>query len=92
MEKTPFRLLAKVFLTVGGLLAAFLLIYLIYMNATVEIPLQWRGHRNAYSMEILLYSILTLAKQEPVGLVLLLVTQALLLLGLLFCHLSKKNS
>lgn len=40
MEKTPFRLLAKVFLTVGGLLAAFLLIY---MNATVEIPLQWRG-------------------------------------------------
>ena len=51
MKKTPFRLLAKVFLTVGGLLAAFLLIY---MNATVEIPLQWRGHRNAYSMEILL--------------------------------------
>lgn len=50
------------------------------------------GHRNAYSMEILLYSILTLAKQEPVGLVLLLVTLALLLLGLLFCHLSKKSS
>ena len=90
MEKGPFcRLLSKVFLTVGGLLAAFLLIY---MNATVEIPLQWRGHRNAYSMEILLYSILTLAKQEPVGLVLLLVTLALLLLGLLFCHLSKKSS
>ena len=89
MEKTPFRLLAKVFLTVGGLLAAFLLIY---MNATVEIPLQWRGYRNVYSIEILLYSILTLAKQEPVGLVLLLVTLALLLLGLLFCHLSKKNS
>ena len=40
MKKTPFRLLAKVFLTVGGLLAAFLLIY---MNATVEIPLQWRN-------------------------------------------------
>ena len=90
MEKGPFfRLLAKVFLTVGGLLAAFLLIY---MNATVEIPLQWRGHPNAYSMEILLYSILTLAKQEPVGLVLLLVTLALLLLGLLFYHLSKKSS
>ena len=90
MEKGPFcRLLAKVFLTTGALLAAFLLIY---MNATVEIPLQWRGHRNTYSMEILLYSILTLAKQEPVGLVLLLVTLTLLLLGLLFCHLSKKNS
>ena len=88
MEKTPFRLLAKIFLTTGGLLAAFLLIY---MNATVEIPLQWRGHRNAYGMEILLYSILTLAKREPVGLV-LLVTLALLLLGLLFLHLSKKNS
>ena len=88
MEKTPFRLLAKVFLTVGGLLAAFLLIY---MNATVEIPLQWRGYRNVYSIEILLYSILTLAKREPVGLV-LLVTLTLLLLGLLFYHLSKKNS
>ena len=90
MEKGPFcRLLAKVFLTVGGLLAAFLLIY---MNATIEVPQQWQGHRNAYSIEILLYSILTLAKREPVGLVLLLVTLALLLLGLLFCHLSKKNS
>lgn len=89
MKKTPFRLLAKVFLTVGGLLAAFLLIY---MNATVEIPLQWRGYRNVYSIEILLYSILTLAKREPVGLVLLLVTLTLLLLGLLFCHLSKKSS
>ena len=41
---------------------------------------------------ILLYSILTLAKREPVGLVLLLVTLTLLLLGLLFCHLSKKSS
>ena len=90
MEKGPFcRLLAKVFLTTGALLAAFLLIY---MNATIEVPPQWQGHRNAYSIEILLYSILTLAKREPVGLVLLLVTLALLLLGLLFCHLSKKNS
>ena len=90
MEKGPFcRLLAKVFLTVGGLLAAFLLIY---MNATIEVPPQWQGHRNAYSIEILLYSILTLAKREPVGLVLLLVTLALLLLGGLFLHLSKKSS
>ena len=90
MGKGPFyRLMAKVFLAVGGLLAGFLLIY---MNATVEIPLRWQRHPNAYSMEILLYSILTLAKQEPVGLVLLLVTLALLLLGLLFYHLSKKSS
>ena len=90
MEKTPFfQLLAKVFLTTGALLAAFLLLY---MNAAVEIPLQWQGHRNAYSIEILLYSILTLAKREPVGLVLLLVTLTLLLLGLLFYHLSKKSS
>ena len=88
-KKGPFRLLAKVFLTVGGLLAAFLLIY---MNATIEVPPQWRGYRNAYSIEILLYSILTLAKREPVGLVLLLVTLALLLLGGLFLHLSKKSS
>ncbi len=90
MEKGPFcRLLAKVFLTTGALLAAFLLIY---MNATIEVPPQWRGYRKVYSIAILLYSILTLAKQEPVGLVLLLVTLSLLLLGLLFCHLSKKNS
>ncbi len=90
MEKGPFcRLLAKVFLTTGALLAAFLLIY---MNATIEVPPQWQGHRNAYSIEILLYSILTLAKREPVGLVLLLVTLTLLLLGLLFYHLSKKSS
>ena len=88
-KKTPFCLLAKVFLTTGALLAAFLLIY---MNATIEVPPQWQGHRNAYSIEILLYSILTLAKREPVGLVLLLVTLTLLLLGLLFYHLSKKSS
>ena len=90
MEKGPFcRLLAKVFLTTGALLAAFLLIY---MNATIEVPPQWQGYRNVYSIEILLYSILTLAKREPVGLVLLLVTLTLLLLGLLFYHLSKKSS
>ena len=90
MEKSPFyRLLAKIFLTTGGLLAAFLLIY---MNATVEVPPQWRGYRNAYSIEILLYSILTLAKREPVGLVLLLVTLALLLLGGLFYHLSNRSA
>ena len=88
MEKGPFcRLLSKVFLTVGGLLAAFLLIY---MNATIEPPSRWLNGKNYIA--ILLYSVLTLAKREPVGLVLLLVTLALLLLGLLFCHLSKKNS
>ena len=88
MEKGPFcRLLAKVFLTTGALLAAFLLIY---MNATIEPPSRWLNSKNYIA--ILLYSILTLAKREPVGLVLLLVTLALLLLGLLFCHLSKKNS
>ena len=88
MEKGPFcRLLSKVFLTVGGLLAAFLLIY---MNATIEPPSRWLNSKNYIA--ILLYSVLTLAKREPVGLVLLLVTLALLLLGLLFCHLSKKNS
>lgn len=88
MEKGPFcRLLAKVFLTVGGLLAASLLIY---MNATIEPPSRWLNSKNYIA--ILLYSVLTLAKREPVGLVLLLVTLALLLLGLLFCHLSKKNS
>ena len=88
MEKGPFcRLLAKVFLTVGGLLAAFLLIY---MNATIEPPSRWLNSKNYIA--ILLYSVLTLAKREPVGLVLLLVTLTLLLLGLLFCHLSKKNS
>ena len=87
MEKTPFRLLAKVFLTVGGLLAAFLLIY---MNATIEPPSRWLNGKNYIA--IFLYSVLTLAKREPVGLALLLLTLALLLLGLLFCHLSKKNS
>ena len=88
MEKGPFcRLLSKVFLTVGGLLAAFLLIY---MNATIEPPSRWLNSKNYIA--ILLYSVLTLAKREPVGLVLLLVTLALLLLGLLFCHLSKKSS
>ena len=88
MEKGPFcRLLSKVFLTVGGLLAAFLLIY---MNATIEPPSRWLNSKNYIA--ILLYSILTLAKREPVGLVLLLLTLALLLLGLLFCHLSKKSS
>ena len=88
MEKGPFcRLLAKVFLTTGALLAAFLLIY---MNATIEPPSRWLNSKNYIA--ILLYSVLTLAKQEPVGLVLLLVTLALLLLGLLFCHLSKKSS
>lgn len=88
MEKGPFcRLLSKVFLTVGGLLAAFLLIY---MNATIEPPSRWLNGKNYIA--ILLYSVLTLAKREPVGLVLLLVTLALLLLGLLFCHLSKKSS
>ena len=90
MGKGPFyRLLAKVFLTVGGLLAGFLLIY---MDATVEIPLRWQRHRDAYSIEIFLYSIFTLAKREPVGMVLLLVTLALLLLGGLFYHLSKRES
>lgn len=88
MEKGPFcRLLAKVFLTTGALLAAFLLIY---MNATIEPPSRWLNGKNYIA--ILLYSILTLAKREPVGLVLLLVTLTLLLLGLLFCHLSKKSS
>ena len=88
MEKGPFcRLLAKVFLTVGGLLAAFLLIY---MNATIEPPSRWLNSKNYIA--ILLYSVLTLAKREPVGLVLLLVTLTLLLLGLLFYHLSKKSS
>ena len=88
MEKGPFcRLLAKVFLTTGALLAAFLLIY---MNATIEQPLRWLNSKNYIA--ILLYSILTLAKREPVGLVLLLVTLTLLLLGLLFYHLSKKSS
>ena len=90
MGKGPFyRLLSKIFLTTGGFLSA---LSLLYAQTTIDLPLQWRGHPNAYSMEILLYSILTLAKQEPVGLVLLLVTLALLLLGLLFCHLSKKSS
>ena len=88
MEKGPFcRLLAKVFLTVGGLLAAFLLIY---MNATIRPPSRWLNSKNYIA--ILLYSVLTLAKREPVGLVLLLVTLALLLLGLLFLHLSKRSS
>ena len=88
MGKGPFyRLMAKVFLTVGGLLAAFLLIY---MNATIAPPSRWLSSKNYIA--ILLYSVLTLAKREPVGLVLLLVTLALLLLGLLFCHLSKKSS
>ena len=88
MEKGPFyRLLAKVFLTVGGLLAVFLLIY---MNATIEPPLRWLNGKNYIA--IFLYSILTLAKREPMGLVLLLVTLALLLLGLLFYHLSNRSA
>lgn len=87
MGKGPFyRLMAKVFLTVGGLLAGFLLIY---MNATVEIPLRWQRHRNSYSIEILLYSILTLVRREPVGLVLLVVTLVLLILGGVFYKISK---
>ena len=88
MGKGPlYRLLAKVFLTVGGLLAWFLLIY---MNATVEPPSRWLKSKNYIA--IFLYSVLTLARQEPVGLVLLVVTLTLLLLGGLFYHLSKRES
>ena len=88
MGKGPFyRLLAKVFLTVGGLLAAFLLIY---MNATIAPPSRWLNGKNYIA--IFLYSIFTLAKREPVGLVLLVVTLTLLVLGGLFYHLSERES
>ena len=85
MGKGPFyRLMAKVFLTVGGLLAAFLLIY---MNATIAPPSRWLSSKNYIA--IFLYSVLTLAKREPVGLALLVVTLVLLILGGVFYKISK---
>ena len=74
MEKTPFRLLAKVFLTTGGLLAVF---SLLYAQTTIDPPEPWNFR------EIALF---------PFPLLLRTLTLALLLLGLLFYHLSKRSS
>ena len=89
MEKGPFRLLAQIFLTTGGLLAV---LSLLYAQTTIDPPEPWNFREIALFPLTLLLRALTLAEPGPIGLVLLLLTLALLLLGLLFCHLSKKNS
>lgn len=88
-EKGPFcRLLAKIFLTVGGLLAAFLLLY---TQTTIESPEPWVYRETALFPLVLLFRAVTLAKREPVGLVLLLVSLTLLALGVLFHCLSRRD-
>ena len=90
MEKSPFyRLLSKIFLTTGGLLAA---LSLLYAQTTIDPPEPWNFLEIALFPFTLLLRALTLAEPGPIGLVLLLVTLALLLLGGLFYHLSKRSS
>ena len=89
MEKGPFyRLLAKIFLTTGGFLAA---LSLLYAQTTIDPPEPWNFREIALFPFTLLLRALTLAEPGPIGLVLLL-TLALLLLGGLFYHLSNRSS
>ena len=89
MEKGPFyRLLSKIFLTTGGLLAA---LSLLYAQTTIDPPEPWNFREIALFPFTLLLRALTLAESGPIGLVLLL-TLTLLLLGGLFYHLSNRSS
>ena len=88
-KKPPFRLLAKIFLTTGGLLAV---LSLLYAQTTIYPPEPWNFREIALFPFTLLLRALTLAEPGPIGLVLLLLTLTLLLLGLLFLHLSKRSS
>ena len=90
MGKAPFyRLLSKIFLTTGGFLAV---LSLLYAQTTIDPPEPWNFREIALFPLILLLRALTLAEPGPIGLVLLLVTLALLLLGGLFYHLSNRSS
>lgn len=90
IEKGPFcRLLAKVFLTTGGLLAV---VSLIYAQTTIDPPESWNFREIALFPFTLLLRALTLAEPGLIGLTLFLTALALLLLGGLFLHLSKRSS
>ena len=89
MKKTPFLLLAKIFLTTGGLLAV---LSLLYAQTTIDPPEPWNFREIALFPMTLLLRALTLAEPGPIGLALFLTALILLLLGLLFYHLSKKSS
>ena len=90
MGKGPLdRLMAKVFLTTGGLLAV---VSLLSAQTTIDPPEPWNFREIALFPLTLLLRALTLAEPGPIGLVLLLLTLTLLLLGLLFLHLSKRSS
>ena len=88
-KKPPFRLLAKIFLTIGGLLAV---LSLLYAQTTIDPPEPWNFREIALFPLTLLLRALTLAEPGPIGLTLFLTALALLLLGGLFLHLSKRSS
>ena len=88
-KKPPFRPLAKIFLTIGGLLAV---LSLLYAQTTIDPPEPWNFREIALFPFTLLLRALTLAEPGPIGLTLFLTALALLLLGGLFLHLSKRSS
>ena len=90
MGKDPFyRLLSKIFLTTGGFLSA---LSLLYAQTTIYPPEPWNFREIALFPFPLLLRTLTLADPRPIGLTLFLTALALLLLGGLFLHLSKRSS
>lgn len=90
MGKGPFyRLLSKIFLTIGGLLAV---LSLLYAQTTIDPPEPWNFREIALFPLTLLLRALTLAEPGPIGLTLFLTALALLLLGGLFLYLSKRSS
>lgn len=90
MGKGPFyRLLSKIFLTTGGLLAV---LSLLYAQTTIDPPEPWNFREIALFPFPLLLCALTLAEPGPIGLTLFLTALAPLLLGGLFLHLSKRSS
>lgn len=90
MGKGPFyRLLSKIFLTIGGLLAV---LSLLYAQTTIDPPEPWNFREIALFPLTLLLRTLTLAEPGPIGLTLFLTALALLLLGGLFLYLSKRSS
>ena len=88
-KKPPFRPLAKIFLTIGGLLAV---LSLLYAQTTIDPPEPWNFREIALFPLTLLLRALTLAEPGPIGLTLFLTALALLLLGGLFLQLSKRSS
>mgnify|MGYP004529870161 CR=1 FL=1 len=90
MGKGPFyRLLSKIFLTIGGLLAV---LSLLYAQTTIDPPEPWNFREIALFPLTLLLHALTLAEPGLIGLTLFLTALALLLLGGLFLYLSKRSS